>query len=67
MRLGDLLETIFKYTGIKWLVKTVTEAVGIEDCGCEDRKQALNKIKIDRKYGSTRPTKVGKVQRKKEK
>ena len=67
MRLGDLLETIFKYTGIKWLVKKVTEAVGIEDCGCEDRKQALNKIKIDRKYGSTRPTKVGEVQRKKEK
>jgi len=67
MRLGDLLETIFKYTGIKWLVKKVTKAVGIEDCGCEDRKQALNKIKIDRKYGSTRPTKVGEVQRKKEK
>jgi hypothetical protein len=67
MRLGDLLETIFKYTGIKWLVKKVTEAVGIEDCGCEDRKQALNKIKIDRKYGSTRPTKVGEIQRKKEK
>jgi hypothetical protein len=67
MKLGDLLETIFKYTGIKWLVKKVTEAVGIEDCGCESRKQALNKIKIDRKYGSTRPTEVGKVQRKKEK
>jgi hypothetical protein len=54
MRLGDLLETIFKYTGIKWLVEKVTGLIGIEDCGCEDRKEALNNIKINRKDGRRR-------------
>jgi hypothetical protein len=54
MRLGDLLETIFKYTGIKWLVEKVTGLIGIEDCGCEDRKEALNNIKINRKNGRRR-------------
>jgi len=54
MRLGDLLETIFKYTGIKWLVEKVTHYYGIEDCGCEDRKEALNNIKINRKDGRRR-------------
>ena len=54
MRLGDALEIIFKYTGIKWLVKKVTGLMGMEDCGCEDRKKALNNIKINRKDGRTR-------------
>lgn len=39
-RLGDLVEFITKYTGIKWLVKKV---VG-EDCGCDERKEFLNRI-----------------------
>ena len=54
MRLGDLLETIFKYTGIKWMVNQFTLFMEIEDCGCEDRKEALNKIKINRKNGRRR-------------
>lgn len=54
MKLGDALETIFKYTGIKWLVEKVTSLFGIEDCGCENRKEALNNIKINRKNGRTR-------------
>lgn len=38
--LGDIVEIMTKYTGIKWLVKKV---VG-EDCGCDERKEFLNKI-----------------------
>lgn len=67
MRLGDLLETIFKYTGIKWLVETISDLLGIEDCGCEDRKKALNKLKINRKNGSTGSNELGEVPRKKTK
>jgi len=38
--LGDIVEIITKFTGIKWLVKKV---VG-EDCGCDERKEFLNKL-----------------------
>lgn len=38
--LGDVVETITEKTGIKKLVKMV---VG-EDCGCDERKEKLNKI-----------------------
>ncbi len=48
MRLGDLVEKITTYTGIKWLVKKITKMLGIEDCGCDRRKKQLNKIKINR-------------------
>tara|TARA_R110000787_G_scaffold232542_1_gene339655 strand:- start:1138 stop:1311 length:174 start_codon:yes stop_codon:yes gene_type:complete len=51
MNLGNILETIFKYTGIQWLVKKlVIDILGYESCGCEDRKKALNNITIIRKY-----------------
>jgi len=54
MRLGDKLETIFKYTGVKWLVEFISTQFGIEDCGCENRKEMLNRIKINRKNGRGR-------------
>lgn len=44
MGLGDLVEIITKYTGIKWLVKKIWG----EDCGCDERKEQWNKIKINR-------------------
>ena len=44
MKLGDLVETITTYTGIKWLVKKIW----VDNCGCDERKEALNKIKIKR-------------------
>lgn len=48
MKLGNVLEKIFKYTGIKWLVnKIVIDWLGYESCGCEERKKKLNHIKID--------------------
>lgn len=54
MKLGTKLETIFKYTGIKWLVKKLTiDLLGYESCGCEERRDkldnwSLSNIKIDR-------------------
>jgi hypothetical protein len=42
--IGDTIEKIMKATGVKNLVETVSGAIGIEDCGCEARKDALNKM-----------------------
>lgn len=39
---GDLVEIITRKTGIKKVVKEVTKAVGIEDCGCDNRQEKLN-------------------------
>tara|TARA_R100001463_G_scaffold23279_2_gene55897 strand:- start:150 stop:323 length:174 start_codon:yes stop_codon:yes gene_type:complete len=41
--LGDTIEKITKATGIKKVVDTVSKAVG-KDCGCNKRKETLNKI-----------------------
>tara|TARA_B000000532_G_C18782045_1_gene368741 strand:- start:418 stop:573 length:156 start_codon:yes stop_codon:yes gene_type:complete len=47
MKIGDLLEKIFKYTGIKWLTKKIViDLLGYESCGCDERKEKLNGIKI---------------------
>ena len=49
LRIGDRLEFIFKWTGIKWLVnKIVLDRLGYESCGCEERRDALNNFKINR-------------------
>lgn len=40
--LGDVVEKITKATGIKKIVKSVFG----EDCGCDERKKALNKIRF---------------------
>jgi hypothetical protein len=42
--LGDTIEKITKATGIKKLVEETTKAVGIKDCGCDKRKDTLNRI-----------------------
>ena len=41
--LGDSIEKIAKATGIKKVVDTVAKATG-KDCGCNKRKQALNRM-----------------------
>lgn len=41
--LGDTVEKITKATGIKKVVDTISEVTGI-DCGCDARKEALNKL-----------------------
>ena len=50
MKLGDLIEKITTVTGIKWLTKKiVVDLLHFKDCGCEERKNKLNKITISRK------------------
>jgi len=41
--LGDTIEKITEATGIKAVVEAVSEATGI-DCGCDARKELLNKL-----------------------
>lgn len=45
MLLGNAIEKITTITGIKKVVKTISEKTG-KDCGCAARKEKLNKIKI---------------------
>ena len=41
--LGDSIERLTKATGIKKVVDKISEVTGI-DCGCDKRKEALNKM-----------------------
>ena len=41
--LGDSIEKITKATGIKKVVDKVNKATG-KDCGCNKRKQTLNRM-----------------------
>ena len=41
--LGDTIEKITKITGIKKVVEKVSEVTG-KDCGCDERKETLNKL-----------------------
>lgn len=41
--LGDTIEQITEATGIKAVVEAVSEVTGI-DCGCDGRKDLLNKL-----------------------
>lgn len=48
--LGDTVEFLLERTGIAYAVKMAAQAVGVEDCGCEGRKEYLNeKVPYDRK------------------
>ena len=40
--LGDTIDKFTTKTGIKKAVKVISDAVGIEDCGCNGRKETLN-------------------------
>lgn len=42
--LGDTIEKITTATGIKSVVEKVANAVGAEDCGCDKRKDTLNRV-----------------------
>lgn len=43
MKLGTILETIFKYTGIKAIVKWI-----YPNCNCENRKNKLDNFKFNK-------------------
>tara|TARA_R100000951_G_C2641506_1_gene181099 strand:+ start:1746 stop:1925 length:180 start_codon:yes stop_codon:yes gene_type:complete len=40
--LGDLIEIVTKTTGVKAVVDKISQVAG-KDCGCNKRKEALNK------------------------
>ena len=41
--LGDTIESFTRITGIKSLVQMGNRAIGKKDCGCNKRKETLNK------------------------
>lgn len=41
--LGDVVEAVTQVTGIKSVVENVAKATG-KPCGCQKRKEALNKL-----------------------
>jgi hypothetical protein len=41
--LGDTIEAITEATGIKKVVEAISEVTGV-DCGCDARKEKLNKL-----------------------
>jgi hypothetical protein len=45
MKLGNFIELITTYTGIKWAVKKISKLTG-KSCGCDDRKNKLNDIEL---------------------
>ena len=42
--LGDSIEKFTKATGIKKIVNKVSQALGQEDCGCDKRRDSLNRV-----------------------
>jgi hypothetical protein len=42
--LGDSIEKFTTATGIKNVVTKVTQAAGVKDCGCGQRRDTLNRI-----------------------
>ena len=46
MKLGNFIELITTYTGIKWIVEKVTKLLGYESCGCDKRRDNLNDIEL---------------------
>jgi hypothetical protein len=44
MKIGTLLEKIFKITGVQWIVKKIWG----DDCGCDERRDYLDNY-FDRK------------------
>ena len=51
IKLGNLLEKIISIITLgkgKKIATYIAKKMGYEDCGCDDRKKALNNIKIKR-------------------
>ena len=42
--LGDSIEKFTEFTGIKSFAQMATKVMGKKDCGCNKRKNKLNKI-----------------------
>lgn len=42
--LGDSIEKFTKATGIKAVADKVAKALGQKDCGCDERRDSLNRV-----------------------
>lgn len=42
--LGDSIEKFTTSIGIKKIVNKVSQALGVEDCGCDERRDSLNRV-----------------------
>jgi hypothetical protein len=42
--IGDSIEKITRATGIKTVIKHAASAVGVDDCGCNKRRDTLNRV-----------------------
>jgi len=42
MKLGNLIELITRYTGIKWIIKSIFG----DACRCDERRDTLNDIEL---------------------
>ena len=42
--LGDTIHKITKKTGLKTISQIAAKAVGFRDCGCNKRKETLNRL-----------------------
>jgi len=45
MRLGDIVYYITKYTGIRWVVKKISNLLK-KDCGCDKRREDWNNLDL---------------------
>ena len=45
MKLGNLIYTMTYYTGIHWLVKTISKLLK-KPCGCDKRRDSWNDIEL---------------------
>jgi hypothetical protein len=52
---GDTIEKITESTGIKYVVESVSKAIG-KDCGCKARKASMNnpELLINRTFYNTK-------------
>jgi len=60
--LGDTIESITKFTGIKWLAKKILG----EDCGCDERQEKLNDLVSYNKSKKKKPVLIPYKQTKKD-
>ena len=42
--LGDTIQKITLLTGVKNIVAAVNKARGVKDCGCDKRRDTLNRV-----------------------
>lgn len=57
--LGDTIAKVTHYTGIAKLTDIVTDALGIEDCGCNRRRKELNTAYPYQPQSNLEPAEVG--------